>query len=381
VTNYSLPLPNLSLDIDHISIKTTQDHEGEFTIKNTGGGTLEGHILSRSPAITFTPQSFTGNSQIISYTFDPKMAATSIESMVYITSNGGEVALPLTAQNTPMTIQTEEGQLITSTQDFFDYAAQHPNAARRLFTTSEFYMLLLSTGYKHMEIYEHLHKDVNRERAMDNFFVLSGLKSKTELTLPKQRIDIVAPPNDKVYERFYVQKSDSGYTETPVFTANSAPWVTLATDRLVSSDYDHENKATVGFSIDPLLITGQFAHEVIQVGNQALDLTLRKATPLIIRLNREGFRYDDRGSINVINNTGYEMRLEVFCRDRYVHFYSRNYVIGASFSVPFDIKPSALASTRRLFKKIPYISTYIDVKAQCYGQSYHERLHLNIGEW
>ena len=389
---YEHPLPSLELDIDSLSIESNADREGSFTIKNTGGGLLSGYILSRNPALSFNPGRWTGNSQVISYVYTPdadtarRLPPVSQNNNVYVSSNGGEISLPVTINFTPMTIPTEEGPTIATIGDFYNYAQAYPSAARRLFTSSEFYMLLLSTGYEFMDIYESLHKDVNRERAMDNFFMLSGLKNKTHITLEKRHIDIIHRPEEKIYEDFYVQKTDTGYADAPITVLGDAPWLTLSTNRLASGDFDQDNRAMVGVSVDSLLVTGTFARERIFVGpepaeDNTLEVTFRRATPFILRLNRAGYRYEDRGSIEIENNTGLNMTIEVYCRDRHVRFFATSHPVKATHSIPFEIRPSAFASAQRLFRRLPYVSTYIDVRATCPGQVFHRRLYFNIGEW
>jgi len=388
ISPYEHALPTLELDTDSINIETGH-HEGSFTIKNTGGGTLTGHILSRNRALSFTPENWTGNTQTITYNFSPEKTGhipIAINTKAYISSNGGEIALPVKINSSTMTIPTDEGPTIASIRDFYDYALEYPVAARRLFTSSEFYMLLLSTGYEFMEVYENLHKDVNRERAMDNFFILSGLKGKTRLTISKQHINIAQGHPGKIYERFHVQKSDSGYVDAPVTAMGSSSWLTLSTGRLSSSDFSNNNRATVDIGIDPILIPSNFAREHILIGptpetGNMLEVTFLRAASFTISLNRKGFRYEDRGSIEVENNTGANMRIDVFSRDKYVRFYAQSHVAGAAHSIPFEIRPSAFASAQRLFRRLLYVSTYIDVRIVTLGQVYHQRLHLNIGEW
>jgi len=405
---------------------------GSFTIQNAGGGQLSGHILPRLQGLDFSPSQWTGNNQVITYTLSQsgaeelsnilsrgisegqdnesqstsEAAANHIKSQAYISSTGGETTLPITITSAPMTIQTDEGPTISSTQDFYNYAQSHPAAARRLFTSSEFYMLLLSTNYPHMEIYEILHKDVNRERALDNFFMLSGQKSKTQLTLETQKLGIVLKPAIKTQAKFYVKKSDSGYADAPIIPLSDSPWLSLSTTRLASSDYDKENRAEIGITIDPAHMPSPFVRAQIQIGpepigsnvkyisdninsadnnanhtNNILDLTVRRAAPFTLRLPRVGYRYEDRGSIEIENNTGSDMTIEVYSRDRYVRFYANTYVIGTAHSIPFEIRPTAFASAQRLFRSLPYISTYVDVRAHCPGQVFHRRLYLTIGEW
>ena len=388
ISPYEHPHPALELDIDNISIETGH-HEGSFTIKNTGAGTLTGHILSRSRALSFTPSTWTGNYQTVTYTYAPDEAGSTqdfIKTNAYITSTGGEITLPITINTTSMTIPTAEGITITSLSDFYNYAQEHPQAARRLFTSSEFYMFLLTTGYQYMDIYESLHKDVNRERSIDNFFILSGLKGKTGLALSTNQIDIVQGPPGKIHQHFGVQKSDSGYADAPITIVGGAPWLSLSTGRLSPSDFDSNNNATVELTVDPLKIPENFTREYIQVGTtpyagSMLEVNFRRAPAFSIELSKQGFRYEDRGGVQVENNTGANIRVDVFCRDRYVRFYAQSHMVGAAYSIPFEIRPSAFASAQRLFRRLPYVSTYIDVRVQSLGQTFHKRLHFNIGEW
>lgn len=383
---YEHPKPTLELDTDHISIETGH-HEGSFLVKNTGGGNLTGYILSRHRAITFNPSTFTGNNQTITYTFHPEKSPQTqafTKTKAYITTTGGEITLPITISSTAMTIPTSEGPTIASIRDFYNYAQEYPQAARRLFTSSEFYMFLLSTGYEYMDVYESLHKDVNRERAMDNFFILSNLKPKTTLHLSKTQINIVQGPPGKIYETFQVQKSDNGYADAPITAVGNAPWLSLPVNRLSSSDFNENNIATVELIVDPLKIPQNFIKEHIQVGTEPgnnLELTFRRAPNYTIKLNQQGYRYEDRGNILISNNTGANMRVDVFSRDKYVRFYAQSHMVGVTHAIPFEIRPSAFAGAQRLFRRLPYVTTYIDVRVQSLGQILHKRLQLNIGEW
>jgi len=372
----------LTLDKTHLALHSVNNSSGSINIKNTGGVTLSGHILLRTDAITATPSSFTSNSLNVIFSLSPDYRFQDyIETVAYICTNGGEFELPITITHAPMAIPTEEGKEISSIQDFYYYSKTYPVAARRLFASSEFYMLLLSTGYEFMEVYESLHKDPNRERAMDNFFMVSGLKGKTSLALEKQSIDIVARGTNKIYESIIVQKSDSGYADAPVTAKKVASWLNLSTSRLASSDFDENNRSLVGFSIDPLRISEPFVKEHILIGQELFLLTVRRGTQLSLKLNRKNFRYEDRGSVEVENHTGLNLTLDVYCHDRYVRFHAISYLIEGRHSIPFEIRPTALASAQRLFRRLPYISTYIDVRAHGHGREFRKRLHLTIGEW
>ncbi len=361
------PLPVLTADTDYLFIETTDTFEGSFKIKNTGGSTLSGKILSRARALTFSPDKWEGNEQTVTYRYNPSLAdglkpGETLETYAYICSNGGEKKLPVTVKLTKMAITSPEGWVIANIRDFYDYALEYPAQARRLFTDGEFYMLLLATGYPYMEAYEMLHKDPNRERSMDNFFILSGLKKKTGFNLQTHLIEYLRKPNETspVYGNFLIRKTDGGFFETPVQTLNNEPWLTLSTERLISNDFNEASAAVINFSIDPLQIEGRYAKETVIIGAEleldggnAVDIVFRREIPLSFRLKREGYAFEDKGFIEVINNTGEDIVVEVFCKDSFIRFAARKYLIGAAYDIPFDVRLSGFMAAQLLFRKLP----------------------------
>ena len=383
-------LPSISLDEMELAIETKDRFDGRLIIKNTGGGVLAGRILSKSPALTFEPSSWEGNSVTVNYRFNAAAAnlrpGESISTCAYISSNGGEITLPVTAKLTKMAINTTEGRLITNINDFYRYAQEHPAQAKRLFTDSEFYMLLLATGYKYMEVYENLHKDANRERAMDNFFILSGLKRRTTLHRLNSTLEYTGKPGDntKLHGNFQVTKTNNGYIEAPITTRNNAPWLNLSASRVISSDFDEDGAATLGFSIDPEKIPGQSACETIVINNESngvVNIVFRRLKPILARLTRQSYRFDDKGIIEIKNNTGTDMQVELLCPESYVRFAARRYLVGPYYEIPFNIKLPTLMSAQMLFKKVPYMYAQIEIRTTYQGKLIRQKLPLTVGEW
>ena len=389
------PLPSLSVDTDFLLIETKDRHEGKINIKNTGGSLLSGKIFSKTGSLVFEPDSWEGNDVSVSYRFVPDAAegwkpGDEFETCAIISSNGGEKKIPVSIRLTQMAIATKEGVTVANVRDFYEYALRYPAQARRIFTDGEFYMLLLATGYEYMEIYEMLHKDLNRERSMDNFFILSGLKNKTGLSLPKKTVEFARKPYDNamVYGNFLAQKTDAGYFEAPVFAANNSEWLKLSSERIISSDFNEANAAMVKFTIDPLRIHGRYASETVYIGNgpsrendNAVEIVFKRLDPLVMRLNREAFRFEDRGMVEVVNNTGTDLLVELFCKDTFVRFPARKFHVGERNGIPFEIKLSAFMAAQLLFRKLPFIRTAIEVRTSYRDVSVRRELPLSVGEW
>ncbi|MCL1863869.1 MAG: DUF5717 family protein [Defluviitaleaceae bacterium] len=384
---YEHPKPILTTDLIALDIETKDSHRGKFLLKNTGGGTLKCTIFSRCKGLTFSPEEFESNSQEVSFVFNAQSAGLGIgetvSSRFFIMSNGGEKEIPVTAKLIKMSIATSDGHVIANIWDFYEYSLTHPSQARRLFIDSEFYMLLLASGYEYMEVYESLHKDANRERAMDNFFILSGLKSKTEISIvDDSTLEFSQAPGNAtpITGSFEVQKSDSGFAESPLTLRTDAPWLKLSSGKLGTADFEN-NISTVGFTIDPALIENNFAREQICVADRAIEIVYRRLPPLILKLNRDTYRYADRGTIEVINNTGATMQVGVFCPENYIRFSARSFPIGARGEIPFEVKLSAFMNAQMLFRKLPYMQTSIEISATVPGEIHKKTLPITIGEW
>ena len=391
---YDYPLPVLDMDRDYIQIETKDRFEGSFDVRNTGGGVLKGYVFSRCPGLVFKPEEWEGNNRTINFSFSASAAGLRIgetlESHFFVMSTGGERQIPISAKLTKMSLSTSDGRIIANIQDFYDYSLVKPSQARRLFTDSEFYMLLLASGYEYMEVYESLHKDPNRERAMDNFFILSGLKTRTSLELGVRRLEFTQRPGemDMMYGQFQVRKTDNGYVEAPVTVKEESPWLTLSSGKLSASDFNEEYAAVINFSIDPTRIPNLYAREQVVVGaepsadgSNIVEIVYRRKPSLQLRLNRDAYRYDDKGTINVVNNTGINMQVEVFCPESYIRFAARRFPVGAYGEIPFNIKLSAFMSAQLFFRKLPFLKTVIEIRATVPGQIHKKSLPIVVGEW
>jgi len=390
--NFEHPLPVLDVSTEAIHIKTGGISSGEMVVKNSGGGTLKGFVTSRHRALIFSPTEWAGNTQTLRYTFDAALTDATdgdFETMVYVCTNGGEAAIPVTAQQTQMTITTRDGTVISNVRDFYEYALVQPAEARQIFTDGEFYMLLLAVGYPYMEVYENLHKDANRERAMDNFFILSGMKQKTTANLPQTSFLFDRRPYDATPVRGYitVEKSDAGFYEAPIELENAPPWLTFSANRLLSSDFDEEQRARIPFAISPAMIRldeaggMRYARERVYIADHESEIVFRRLPPLQAQLNRDSFRYDDHGVIEITNNTGADLPVEVYCKDSFIRFKARSYLVGARYEIPFTVKLSAFTNAGRFFRKMPFMRTSIVVKGVRPGVVHRLEIPLSAGEW
>ena len=386
------PLPILSVSIDSLNVETKDRHTGKFKIKNIGGGLLVGRVISRMPGLSFDADKFCGNSHEVHYSWDSAQAGIktgqSIEGVVYVSSNGGEKTIPISLKYTRMSILSTGGTIIANLTDFYEYSLVNSDGARRMFTDSEFYMLLLATGYPYLEVYENLHKDANRERAMDNFFVLSGLKEETKVFAKQHKLEFSSNNNEPLRGRLEVGKSDSGYASTEIVKAQGASWLNLSTGRLSTLDFNKQFVANVNFTIDPSKVEASFAREEIIIGSEPMpdksnvvEVIFRRPIPFSAALNRESFRFEDTGHLIVHNRTGKTITVEPFCQDNYIRFGAKRFVVAEYEEIPFDVKLTAFLGAQVYFRKIAYLKASIEVKISLPGVTHKRILPIIVGGW
>ncbi|MCL2707632.1 MAG: DUF5717 family protein [Defluviitaleaceae bacterium] len=392
---FEYPLPVLAVDAERILIETKGRSEGYLTVKNSGGQTLSGRIVSRARSLAFTPSEFAGNETRIKYVFDPGPSdgwkpGDVLETFAIISSNGGERKIPVTIRLTQMALATQEGPCIVNLSEFYEYAQTSAANAKKLFVESDFYMFLLSAGYPFMEAYEILHTDFNRERALDSFFILSGFKPKTEMHIPIKRLRFAIKhgETEPIQGSFIVQKTDSGYYETPLTKLTRAPWLKLSVERLISSDFNEANATIVKFAIDPARVPGAYERERVALGQEpnkddsnVVEIIARRQKPLAFKLDREAYRFEDKGTVEVINNTGEDLIVEPFCQEPYVKFAAKQYIVEERSGIPFEIRLGAFMAAQVVFRKIPYLKTTIELKAYWKKSAVKRNVPLTVGKW
>ena len=389
------PAPILAVGVKELTLEAQLgQREGtltseSFSIKNSGGGLLEGRIISPTKSLTFRPAQWESNQQEIFCSFYPdavenwKPGDVRIFS-VLILSNGGNASLSITTRMAKTAIHTSEGAAIANLHDFYAYFKSFPEEACSLFADSKFYMLLMAIEFPYIKAYTLLTNKSNRIQSLDNFFVLADIKKRTTLLIPKLSIEHRTLSNAMIHGHFIVQKSDDGYIEALI--KSQASWLCLAKKSLTIEDFT-DNATTIRYSIDPLLITGRYAQEkiLIETDREAetanMDIIFKRPVPLKARLSREGYRYSDEGTVILENQTDKAMQVEVFCKESFVRFHHNQYKVVEKLEIPFIIKLSPLQFAQMMFRKVPSLFAEIQIKATYKGLNIKKNLTLTAGQW
>lgn len=384
IEQLELPLPTIQVSIEKICIETADNYEGSFTIFNASSGRLFGCCKCSKSLVTFSPEEFNKNRTEIKYfiNIDTYNSGEVIRSEIIISSNGGEVIIPLIVKIIPNAIETEENVKITSLKEFYSYSKEYPNEAMALFSTNKFRDWLSSIGYEYMNIYKYLSADQNKDRGLYNFFILNKLKKGTTIEVQEKSV----PINISYYEKskflniIKVKKSDDGFVELDVTLKNNYDWISLSKNNLTSKDFRETNIADVMYSIDCSKINHKNVVEYIIIGNEVVKINVKRESLVNINISKECFKFTDSGSILISNNCKNQIVVEVSSNNNSIKFEENKYIVSKMDYIPFSVKLGAIAHTQLMLKKQPITTGEIYVKAHMTEGLIEKTIKVIIGD-
>lgn len=365
---FEYPLPSISVEIDKLVLSICNYTEGCFYIKNIGGGVLKGWITSNTGCVKFSPEKFEANSIHIKYSADVSMFSSGalVQSNIVISSNGGEKIIPIIINVTQQALEISDGSQISSLNDFLTFARREPVEARRMLGSNNFFMWLNTIGYEHMDMFEHIISDSNKERALDNFFVLSGLKKRAGINSEKNsyKLKINDCSIEPVAASCKISKIGWGYIDYPVMVKNSAPWLKLKTEKISSKQFEKSQNSLLEYEIDPKKITGSYEEDYICIAAEkaiSIKIGVFRVSAVKVKLNKEVFNTFDSGNIIIENNSGKNLLFNIIPSDGFIKFDAQTYIISKKQTITFNIKLSALTKTQMDFVKKPFVRGKIKI--------------------
>lgn len=384
VEQLNYPLPIIKVDTERIVVKITADCEGEFTIRNEGGGTLAGKIASNFNSIKLTPEEFSGNRITVKYKFmlDSYKQGDVIQTYLLIISNGGEVQIPIVIKITNNGLIAKTGESLLSLKEFAQYAKKHPLEAKRLFISHEFITWLSHIGYEHMEMLDNIIEDSNGDRALDNFLTSSKQKRKATVEVEKNIITVERLEGDSmiITSNIAISKVGWGYLDMHVIGKNSAPWLNIITKKVTSSMFKNSDEAFIVVEIDTSKIRERLVCEELLIGMDIqVKLHVKCKKKLSFSISKICFENEDSGELIVENKTGKDLMIGVHTSTNYVKFAAKSYMVGEYAKIPFQIKINTLQNAQLAIKKQPTAVSDIAVKTIVDDKVFKQNFELLIG--
>lgn len=364
------PLPIIKSDVEKIVFNINGIGEGYIHIENIGGGILKGEILSNTNCICFDKNSFETNDISLRYEVDTSFLSQGdrIKSNIVIISTGGELNIPVVINVMAKPFLTADKTEIFTLKDFYAYAKNNKLEARRILCSNDFMLWLKLNGFEHIDVLEDIIEDADKERALDNFFVLSEVKKKANIQIEKNIVEYKIKNNSDsvIKDCIKIKKIGLGYINAKIYKKNNSDWLIIHSEKLVGKDFDENRETELNFEILTDKIEKNTEEEIIIETDKKISVKIRaiKLPKIRFKVNKQCFSFEDKGQIYIENYTGEKMLVEIKASDSSIRFEKESLVIEDSALIDFKVKTSGIIKNMLEIQKSPYLDAVIALTAK-----------------
>ena len=380
------PLPNIKINVDKIAINMNEKIDGFINIKNIGGGILSGEIISNTDCVVLDRESFEGNDINIFYSLDTSLYSGGdfIKSSIIILSNGGEICLPVFINILKLDYLKCGEDKIYEIKDFYNYYLKDYVEAIRIFYSYEFILWLKNIQFKHIHIVEEILKDANKQRAIDNFFVLAKMKEKAYIKIEQKHFKykyFTANKNKEIIGYIPIKLIGTGYFEDEITIENDVDFIQILKNKINNRDFDKNGFYNLEFKIIKEKIENFFERKkiIFNKSKETVIIELNKKKPIEIIFEKDYFSYVDKGLLKVLNNTEEDIIIEILPKDTFVFFEGKKYLLSKYTEIGFEIKVSPFLKAQMDFVKNPNIKSEILIKTFIKDSIYKMQKEIYIG--
>lgn len=380
------PLPIIKIDTEKIAINMNDKTEGYISIKNIGGGLLCGQIISNTECILLEQDSFCSNDINIKYSLASSVYSNGefIKSSISIVSNGGEINIPLYITISNFEFLNCGEEKIYDIKEFYHYYLKNYLEAIRIFYSYDFMIWLKRINFKHIDVVEEILQDANKQRAIDNFFILCKLKEKASLKILQTSFKYKYTKNDEnMFIEGYIPLKliGNGYFEETIIKPFNSDFIKLDMEKITNKDFDEDNNLNLKFIIDKSKVNNYFERKklLFDKAKENVIIELSEKLPVETILERQYFNTTDNGVLKVINNTNKELIIEIIPKDTFVIFSSKKYLIEKFQNINFNIKLSGFLKAQMDFTKKPNLESEILIKVILDDEIYKFEKTIYVG--
>ncbi len=380
------PLPNIQIDTDKIAINMNEKNSGVINIKNIGGGILSGDIISSTECLILEKEKFSGNDINIEYSVVPSIYSSGefIKSEIIIVSNGGQIYLPvyITISNFDY-LQCGKEKIFTI-KDFYHYYLKNHIEAIRIFYSYDFMLWLKNIKYKHIDVVEEILKDTNKQRAIDNFFILNKLKSRAHIEITQKIFKykyFTTKLETEIIGIIPLKLIGTGYLEEDILLDCDVDYLVLSKNKITIKDFDENGIYNLEFKILKNKVNSFFERIKILFNktNENVIIEISRKKPIEIIFEKDYFTITDRGVLKILNNTDEDVVIEIVPKDTFIHFEGKKYLIAKYTEIGFNVKVTGFLKAQMDFTKKPNIESQILIKAFLSDNIYKMEKNIYIG--
>lgn len=213
---YEVPAFITSESEIHLKIPEGRNQKGEFSAGAEDGSRVKGVVTSDNRRIVLAKDKFSGSTSKITYGVDTRglLCGETIEGNIVLSSNIGELKVPVTVQIEEVEIQSSKGQVRTL-EDFTRLAMKDPREAFRLFTSDKFYRILNGKNCVYTALYKGMSHNPVTYQHMEEFLIAAHKKEAIVLSMDKDKKGTYQI-NHSQKDTLFIYKSTWGYVRMEV---------------------------------------------------------------------------------------------------------------------------------------------------------------------
>lgn len=213
---YEVPAFITSESEIHLQIQEGRNQKGEFSVGAEDGSRVKGVVTSDNRRIVLAKDRFSGSTSKIVYGIDTKglHCGEVIIGNIVLSSNIGEVKIPVNVQVVEIQVKTSQGSIRTL-EDFARLAMKDPREAFRLFTSEHFQKILSGKNCIYTALYKGMSHNPVTYQHMEEFLIAAKKKKPIVLSLDKEKKGVYQIGHS-LKDTLYIYKSTWGYVRMEI---------------------------------------------------------------------------------------------------------------------------------------------------------------------
>ena len=252
-------------------------------------------------------------------------------------------------------------------KDFHALWIKDKKVAKRIFYYKEFEVWLRKLKFPFMHFFEQFLKDINKERAISNFFALNNLNDEIGLNIKI----------DNSSNKLIITKNGEGFLEEQI--KSSSPLITFSQNYITNRDFENGNIKEVSYFIDQRK-AAKVEYANIYVGSSFAEIKLEKKDFLEIKL-LSNYK-DDKETMQILitNNSEEEIPIEIESNN-IAKFVKHKYIIGNKpVLIDFTIDLPPLLMAKKTLGKALIFEENIRIHSRFENRRFYKDVSITIGD-
>lgn len=353
--------PKINVSKNKVVVDLSVTSVFSIKIENISEGYLQGNIFADS-VIKLSSDVINKNQIILECAVDKEKCANIKKylSFIKIISNGGDLYIEVEILNEtkPLVINNT---YVYNVKDFYEYYKKHTEICVQYFANPIFYDWLNFLDKKYADIYNFVDMDNNEYRKIDNFFILTGYKTKSVPKIIDRLLVInVLPFSDNEADGVLTFEKEDVFVEFSLTSSINKDLIIFEKNVYSNVDFDENNRLNVYFKIDLSKIKSKSEEIFLLINNDInnkICIKIKNRSFVKLKTDKTIYKDKDTGIINIKNFSKKSLSYEIIKSSNNIIIPDQSGVFDKEIDIDFVIKLSTFNTAVVKFFKKPYFTT------------------------